>query len=196
VCDLPAEYADPIINYRNFIVLGDADTNDSGYYMDTEGGDEHCVAESASPVANFHAWKGRVAVDEEMEGVSSSVLAHESHVRTMPRYLEPSDAAAGAAARKKSRNKPRCPLIDDEAEHSGSEGDDRDDMDESDPTLGGFIVNDHVSEPGEDSDGGNDSDNSDVTLVDASTVRTRSGRDVQPPSRFDAMIEDGQHYRE
>ena len=86
-------------------------------------------------------------------------------------------------------------FIDDEAEHSGSGGDERDDIDESDPTLGGFIVDDdNVSDSDEDSDSGNGSDNSDVSVV--AVTRTRSGRDVQAPLRFDAMVEHGQHCRE
>jgi hypothetical protein len=62
VCGLPADYADPVVNYRNFIVLGNDDTNDSGYFMDTEGAEELYMGESANPIANFHAWEGRDAV--------------------------------------------------------------------------------------------------------------------------------------
>ena len=138
-------------------------------------------------IANFRAWEGRDAVDDEMESVSSSVVAQDSHVRTISRHLEPDNDTVVVGARKK----PSCPFIDVEAEHSGNESEECDEMDDGDPTLNGFIVPDRISEHDENSDSGSEGDS-----VDTTVTRTRTGRDVRAPLRFDAMIEDGQHCKQ
>jgi hypothetical protein len=188
VCDLPAEYADPVVNYRNFIVLGVDDTNDSGYFMDTEGAQEHCIAESVHPIANFRAWEGRDAVDDDII-MSSGVDESAAHA-SIPRYLDlgssngtESPTVKGPRRRKRKKSKKNgSQFFDVEAEHSGS--DDSDDSDDSDGegSDGSFIVPDHDSEPGS----GNES-NAEVT-------RTRTGRRSKPARRFDSLHQIGQRY--
>jgi hypothetical protein len=174
VADLPAEYADPIVNYRNWTVLDGQNSDDSGYFFDTSGAHDTDAA-PVDLVVNFSAWGARSAEDE--------MMSSDAFENTTPEVIGAVQSTVARARGKKRSAKRRCGFIDDEAECSGDDGDDDDDEGtDGDKSPRDFIVTDHDSESADGSDSGSDGE----TEVSNKVAVTRSGRLTKPTQRFDA----------